>query len=337
MIEIPEQVVGYFAKYNVPTFWLVQTLMEEDSEVGSNIRRLLNEVDIIFSSSPNDQPSWINRLGHLPRDSKRIMGLSHLIATAVAAKRLAILSTDYKAREIQPYNHPDVKGIRPDPNGLVRLREFDSSFGGLRRGSSVFEILPSIANAANSMYWANRSLVALADKAEVLVRIDPLMVQPAKDYRPLIQKMLVYGKDLNWREIARLREQSHMRWQPDQGWQDDVEFTDLVWSPREDGIHFICEELPKADALGIRGSRYCHGIYLPDKQSFIHCDGAMRLYTLPEHTERCSTHVRKIGKIGKRIKIYQVDAQIPITDWTNLVGAFFVWNNDIGKYFGTTS
>lgn len=183
MIEIQEQVVDYFGKYNVPAFWLVQKLMEEDSELGRNIRHLLNELDIILRSSQNDQPSWINKLGHLPSGSKRIMGLSHLITTVVAAKRLAILSTDYKSREVRPYDHPDLKGIKPDPNGLVKHREFDTLSGGLRRGSSVFEILPSIANAANSMYWANRSLAALGDKAEVLIRIDPLMVQPIRDYR----------------------------------------------------------------------------------------------------------------------------------------------------------
>jgi len=336
MIEIPESVVDYFGRSNLPTFWLIQRLIEEDSELSKAIRQLFGEIDVMLHLDVRDQPLWLSKLGYLPHESKQIMGLSHLITTAVATKRLSILSGDHKSKRLQPYNHPDLEGVELYANSLVKLSDFDTRFGGLRRGSSVFEVLPSIASAINSMYWANRSLVALSNKIQILVRIDPLMVQYASDYKPLIQKMWVYGKDLDWNEIKWLRNQLHMRWQPDQGWQEDVEFTDLVWSPSEDGIHFICEEFPKMDYLNVRGSRYCHGIYVPALHSFIHCDGAMRLYTPEEHDERRSSHVRKIGKIGRRIKIYQIDAQIPVTEWTSLVGAFFVWNNDVSKYFGTT-
>lgn len=178
--------------------------------------------------------------------------------------------------------------------------------------------------------------MALADKSEILVRLDPLMVQSAGDYKLLIQKMWVYGKALDWHEIRNLREELHMRWQPDPGWQEDVEFTDLVWSPRDDGVHFICEEIPKADALSLRGSRYLHGIYVSTEHSFAHCDGAVRLYSLQEHNERRSTHVRKVGKIGKRIKVFQINVEIPANEWTSLAGAFFVWNSDVERYFGTS-
>ena len=83
-----------------------------------------------------------------------------------------------------------------------------------------------------------------------------------------------------------------MRWRPDPGWQEDVEFTDLVWSPGKDGVHFTCEEVPKLATCTVRGSRYFHGIYIPGKHSFTHCDGAIRVYSAQELVDRHQAHVR---------------------------------------------
>jgi len=146
-------------------------------------------------------------------------------------------------------------------------------------------------------------------------------------------KMWVYGRELDWQDIRSLKEDRHMRWQPNHGFQSDVEFTDLVWSPRDNEIHFICEELPKKELSCIRGSRYFHSIFIPDNPRFIHCDGAMRIYSTQEIEQRYTTHVRNIGKIGKRVKIFQTDFDIPTIGWASLASAFYVWNMDIETYF----
>jgi hypothetical protein len=119
-------------------------------------------------------------------------------------------------------------------------------------------------------------------------------------------KMLVYGKQLDWDDIASLKEERHLRFQPDFLKQEDVEWTDLVWTPCDEGIQFICEEIPKLTACKVRGSRYFHGIYAPSKKSFIHCDGAIRIYDISELEQRLQIHVRKAGKMGNRIKIFRI-------------------------------
>ena len=217
--------------------------------------------------------------------------------------------------------------------GNVKLSEFDTSVRYLKRGSTAFEILPSIATSTNSMYWALKNLFKLTTRGEIKIRLDPLMINQASTYRPMEYKMLVYGKELDWRDIGSLKEDRHMRLQPNYGFQYDVEFTDLVWSPRGNEIHFICEELPKINANCIRGSRYFHSIYRLGECRFIHCDGAIRIYTTQEIEERHNVHVRNIGKIGKRVKIFQTDFDIPRIDWVSLVSAFYVWNMDAENYF----
>jgi hypothetical protein len=337
MIEVPEELIEYFGISNTPTLFLLPRAMRDEPRLGKMISALLVQVDQVLQSENPDQPAWVSQSRHLPFEHRRISATAHIIGEAIAARRLSILTSDINPDTIRPYNHSDLSGIRPDVHGLVKLSHFDfghSFFPGLRRRNCVFEILPSIPDAVNSMHWTLQELVELAVKSDILIRLDPLMVHPVDGYAPIIQKMLVYGKPLDWRAIANLKEENHMRWRPAPGWQEDIEFTDLVWSPGKDGVHFTCEEVPKLATYTVRGSRYFHGIYVPGKHSFIHCDAAIRVYSGQELVDRHQAHVRQIGKIGKRIKVFLVGSEITAEEWISIVCTFYVWNNDIDNYFG---
>ncbi|GEM_PF-558464 len=337
MIHVPKELVAFFGKSNAPTFWLVPHVLEGNDDVGQLVRDLSNRIETT-TLDDEDVPTWVGRLTGLKEAERKLEATIQVIGDAVAAERLRLLSEECFLGRMKPYGHPDLDGIVPDPEGLVNLDGFCHDgrfFPGLNRRQTVFEVLPSLAKAANSMYWTLGELTRLAATATIRVRLDPLLVHNLNDYAPVLLKMLVWGKPLDWNAIAGLKQEDHSRWFPDPGWQEDVEFTDMVWSPRDDGVHFVCEEVPKLGARHCRGSRYSHGIYEPDKHAFIHCDGAIRIYTREELLARHRSHARQIGKIGKRIKTFTVEDNISTDEWTKLTCSYFVWNNDLQNYFGT--
>jgi len=336
-IIVPENVVEYFGGLNIPPCFSLSDVIDDVSQVGRDVRNLLKEVEDLLNYPPSGLPFWFTQSRGLDFDTRRLWVTERLLSEAIAQKRLQVLVEDYEAETKRPYQHCSLAGIVPNSYGLVSLDLFDknpSVIPGLRRGQTVFEVLPSIPTAVNSMYWVINILFR-HKKVETLVRLDPLMRQPAGKYQPINYKMLVYGKPLDWGSLSTIKESLHLRWMPDNGWLEDVEFTDLVWSPRDDGVHFLCEEVPKVDSLQFRPSRYFHAIFDPNQMVFIHCDGAIRIYNKDELKERLNGHVRNIGKIGKRVKVFASQSILLAETWTSLVCAFFVWNRDIEKYFAT--
>ena len=83
---------------------------------------------------------------------------------------------------------------------------------------------------------------------------------------------------------------------------------------RESEVHFISEEIPKTSTAWFRGSRYFHAIYNCSNQKIIHLDGAIRIYSVEEVKARNNCHVKDIGKIGKRIKIFQINRELELED-----------------------
>jgi hypothetical protein len=336
-IIIPEEVVDHFGISNIPVYFSLSGVVDDDSQVGRNIRTLLKKVEALLDSPPSEPPFWFTQSQGLDFDTRRLWVTERLISEAIAQRRLNILVEDYEAETKRPYQHSSLAGLLPDTHGLVPLNAFDERpnfFPGLRRGQAVFEILPTIPTALNSMYWAMHILRSIPG-VEKLIRLDPLLMQPAVGYSPIFYKMLVYGKELDWDALSRIRQPEHARFQPASGWQMDVQFTDLVWAPIDEGIQFICEEVPTSDSFQLRPSRYFHAIFVPARKSFIHCDGALRLYTVNSLRERLNSHVRKAGKMGKRVKVFAINGDIPAETWTSLVCAYFVWNQDIEQYFDT--
>jgi hypothetical protein len=144
-------------------------------------------------------------------------------------------------------------------------------------------------------------------------------------------RMFAYGRPLDWDRIATLRGEEFVRWLPDElTFPIDSAYTDLVWSRRDDGVHFECEEVPNATS---RAARYFHSIYDVDNRTIIHADLALRFYTPDELLARKQEHLRKLSKVGQRIKLFRVDGAIEPEVWSGLVAGAFVCHNDVQRYF----
>ncbi len=331
---IPNEIIDYFAAKDIEASFLIYDVINDiENPINQSIKKFVDSIDVeILNTFLADKTnSFICRSNSIEATyySARIEYTSKKIENEIVRRR-----KDYICKETYkdiplPYNHPDLKGTTIDKNYLINLSDLKS-----RSMKTVFQILPSLPQL-NSMYWCKQHLLNLKNNVEIYIRLDPFMHEPIETYRETFYKMLVYGTPLDWEDIANLKEDRYARWMPNALTSSDVNFTDLVWSPRSDGIYFICEEIPKQYAIEMRGSRYFHGIYNPENLCFSHFDGAIRFYKDSEILEREKYHVRNLGKLGKRVKIFQVNGQVDRESWCNIVASFFVWNQDVIDYFNT--
>ena len=81
-------------------------------------------------------------------------------------------------------------------------------------------------------------------------------------------------------------------------------------------------------------ARFVHSIFNPATGSPDHLDGAVRLYTDAEWSDRIGLPVDKFGKRGIRHKLWVVDGEMQLSDWYTLIHMFFKGNFTIAEYFG---
>ena len=80
-----------------------------------------------------------------------------------------------------------------------------------------------------------------------------------------------------------------------------------------------------------------HAIYLPSEAAIGHLDAAVRIYRESEVVERHNQHVRHAGKVGLREKVLRIDASVSREVLSLVCQAFFVWNEDVRRYFSVES
>jgi hypothetical protein len=266
--------------------------------------------------------------------SARIWILEQNLGKRIPEERLRKLCNASNMTTIEPYQYQAVADIKLLDDFLVPLKCFKVDGSVLIRNRTGFTVVPPI-ESVNSQYWLIQEIMQNELQDITSVRLDPLMVHPANDYPRIGYKMLVYGiRELDWERLGNLKQDEHGRWTPGK-LSTRSAYTDYAWIPRDKEIHFLCEELPVRNDISTRGSRYMHAIYKPDKKSIVHLDGAIRVYNSKEWDIRQKSHLRKEGKIGKRIKIFLIDSEISRDVLSSICTSFFVWNYDVARYFGS--
>lgn len=252
------------------------------------------------------------------------------IRNQLSADRLEILADKSLSA---PYISTNLEGLTILENNLVYSSDFISFGNAFKYGDYVHHLSPC-TNASNSSYWISEAIGELIFKKKInfKIRLDPFVEKHIDEYSPMMYKMTVYGTKLDWDKLLTLREDDHGRWMSER---QDTQWTDYVWRPEGEEIHFTCEELPNLNEISYRGSRYFHAIF--DKSSGLikHCDGAIRIYDEHEYQERLNFHVRnaEVRKTGKRVKVFQADQDIDKFDFMKLITSFMVWNHDVFDYF----
>ena len=298
---------------------------------------LLNDLAIISDDDlvlfGNERPYLSTRNGEMSDTSLKLR-LSFAICElerqiAILRKQLMLESTPIR----HPYDHPELKGVGPDKDGLVYMHDFKDYNGGFFIENEVFTIAPS-TDAHNSTYWVLQELHNPDLGNRVKVRFDPLIHHPKEDFNPTMYKMQVYGKSLDWERIKNLTSAEQLEFIPDSPDRGDIAKTEIIWRPSGSEIHFTCEELPREEFLPYRGSRYFHAILDRGTGKIEHCDGAIRYYDIHQYNNRLKSHIKanEVTKAGTRIKIFHVTNPTH-QGLINLIASFFVWNEDVFLYF----
>lgn len=270
----------------------------------------------------------------------RVFLAERLVSVEVQIRRRDLLARQKTLELPAPYDHPDLRGVAVDAERLVSVDDFDQWHGGAyARGRTVFQLVPSLFWASNSVYWAHIILQQLPRDVSVRVRLDPLMRADREGYMGPFFAMRAWGQPLDWSRLHTLRDGQvdQGRWYPDEGAETDLAQTDWVWDRAGDELRFVCEEVPTAEASAFRASRYLHSVYDLRTETFSHVDGAVRLFGPHEIGTRITEHVRKSGKAGCRIKVFRADGPIPRDQWCALAASFFVWNDEVRAYFNDGS
>lgn len=325
----------FTTRYSPPGFVIEDVLESAASTVRESLAALLSRVSPARLEQLDyeaHQKSKVLFRTDDPEMRARLFVVSQEIMVAVQEARLTAVSTVQSRRSQPPYQHPALSGISIDSEGLVPLSAFALKGDGLEIDGHVFFMMSPI-QANNANFWTLAAIQRLGLGDAVRVRLDPLLHGPTESICGRFYSMIVYGQQLDWDRITDLSEPEHGRWQPG-SLSTRSQFTDYVWDPRGSEVHFLCEEVPSADDVRERGSRYFHAVF--DKQSgrLTHVDGAIRIYTDAEHTVRVTQHVRHASKIGKRVKVFRTDSPITTEGLSELCPAFFVWNYDVARYFG---
>ena len=267
---------------------------------------------------------------------RRVYYFIALLRSEIAKERIIALCD--KSTRPKPYDSENLRGIEIDTNNLVSVRRFKFYNDGYHYKDFVYSLTPIVTNALNSSYWISRAITGFTEEKGLnfRIRLDPFIEKFKSEYKLMFQKMLVYGRPLDWERLKKLNQEEHGQWFNEKTY-SEIGTTDFVWRPEENEIHFTCEELPKENCINYRGSRFFHAIFDKKTGNITHCDGANRFYTIDEIHKRIQFHVRnpEVRKIGTRIKIFQIDDIMDQSVFTSLVGKFFVWNDDLEKYFDT--
>jgi len=334
--SIPVDVVNYFGKALIDVDW--QLLYFQD-EIPPPISRIIDRIickipgKLVNERINNQSFQFLHEEKSV--EEKQSIAKREILADEIKAQVNQLRINNLKNTEVVsrplPYKHKSLRDLEIDKHGFVELSNFSTGNRNIERKNYVFELTPMLP-ASNSSYWLKKNLLKDHENISKKIRLDPLSIQHKSEYLGAEFKMFVYGVSLDWSQIISLKEELHGRWMPDYPFTDKSKFTDVSWSPRSDEIHFSCEEVPHRNHINFRGSRYLHAIFIPKRKSFVHLDGAIRYFSADEIDKRLGIHVRNSGKLGKRVKVFQLDGDISPLVWSTMVSSFFVWNYDVMNY-----
>ena len=238
----------------------------------------------------------------------RIWVVERSLVEEAARRRLQILAQPLSAANAMPYAADCLRDAKVDAEGMVGLACFNYNKSTLTANQFSFSVC-STTDCPNSTYWLLRSFYDEGIADQVSVRLDPFLWGPSDFFPQTMYKMIVYARPLNWDGVGRLKEQHHGQMRANKA-EGEGELTEFLWDPRDDGIHFICEELPPDERVDFAAARYLHAIYDPDSESVIHFDGALRIYNAQQLEQRKGQHLRKSGKAGIRRKVFRTDQPV---------------------------
>ena len=114
-----------------------------------------------------------------------------------------------------------------------------------------------------------------------------------------------------------------------------LERTEFYWSYRDGIKTFEAEEISENgytfDAYYV--NRYVHSERDVSQHILRHFDGAVKIYLQNAYEQRLASYMPRELKSHKKIKLFRVDGDISIDEWTELMSHFFKGNEMLIEYF----
>ena len=333
-LPVSTAVFDHFSRNPEGPLWNVgRALSDAPSDVIHGLRSLLDAIplDEVDEAQKDRLFRHVGNVGANSDHAARVWIAERYLSREIASRKLALLRSEHLTPRPAPYDLPPLRDLPIDQDHLVPISAFQFDGSRLLRKGFAFSLLTT-TSAPNSSYWLLDVLHSERLNTLASVRLDPFLFGPEDQFPALFYRLWLYGRPLDWDRLASLRQPEHGRWLPG-SLNRESEFTDFCWAPRPDGIHFICEEVPKPERCADEPSRYLHAIYNHNSQKIEHFDGALRLFTSEEIRRRTELHVRNGGKLGVREKVFRTDEPIDRERFSVVTQAFYIWNYDVGRYF----
>jgi hypothetical protein len=336
MVDIPERLFQHFASDPGGLLYSLEDVLEEDDEhLAADLVTVMAQVPstALEKLSEDEAFNAFHAGKSVHSDEGRLWVIRTILWTRIVERRAKLLYDQEFAARPAPYHLPALDDLSPDADRLVPLGSFEGDGARLVRNGWAFYVTPG-RPSPNASHWLTLFLLRTPTGRSALIRLDPLLYRPSASMPSMGYKMWMYGRPIDWDRIHNLKLPDHGRWMPTR-YGHEIAFTDYSWLPRDDEVHFLCEEVPTLNVTDVmlHSGRYFHAVYSRKTQGIVHVDGAVRLYSNETLPARLVQHVRHAGKVGKRAKIFRIDSALDTEYFSQLAQAFFVWNDDVAAYF----
>ncbi|MEA4967861.1 MAG: hypothetical protein VB048_07070 [Bacteroidaceae bacterium] len=237
-----------------------------------------------------------------------------------------------------------------DEDGLINISQLFKDFvyigGGIFKNKSseilvfvhrYFRKSLSIFNSINHFFIDE--LIKEADNINIKIALDFDLIGYAKTYSQTIELEYWYGPKFN-DDVSKIPSGVTVHSADEYSkYLDGIDKTEFFWKKESDMQTLEIEEIRNIPSFWVEkdswGCRYIHSIYDDLAKSFIHFDGAIRMYTTDEMIHRISKDIRTAGKHTFYTKIFRVDGKMNIEKWKNLVCHYYQSNLLVPEYFGS--
>lgn len=327
LLQSIEGLVDWFAPDPQPVFWATGASKHLPEQLRQSAYRVLHVLP----------ERYVERAGRYyedfarSADELRWRAFGFLVEDARAPRFRAVLTGLVPDPLTPDY---ESAGVVPDNEGLIQSRWLTGTRGNYELGAYDVELSRS-TTASNSTYWLAPCVLG---RPSCKMRLDPLRFAPRGTLTRCFYAMVVYGPPFDWKRILKLRQTEIVQWMADKG--DHAEpdlLTELAWKPLDSEVILEVEELPRQNHADLDGARYLHAVLDREREQFTHLDGVIRWYNHEELASRRTVRQHRTGSAGLRTKIFRLDEPIGRDDALDILSAFFVWNNDVVRYFDPSS
>lgn len=171
----------------------------------------------------------------------------------------------------------------------------------------------------------------------ISVAIDHLRLIPQQWFSPIFEKDYWYGPPLNWRLIDDKYEFGLTVHGSTRSILHNIDRTEFLWSYRNGLKTLQIEEIQGLKLLDdpdtdVVLNRYIHSQRDIARGTFIHLDGAVKIYERDSYQHRYDNKMTDAEKSDYKPKLFRIDDPISDEEWAQLITFFFRGNEMVSEY-----